>query len=69
MIIICFRITGIYAIVIGFYATLYKFFEWGPKNKVQTAVQNCKDTWYTNLGYVTIYNHRWDMSQCKYGVH
>jgi len=60
-----FRITGIYAIVVGFYASLFKFFEWGPKNRVEDVVDICKESWYTNLAYITIYNNRWDMEQCK----
>jgi len=47
------RITGIYAIVLGFFATLYKFLDFGPNNTVQTlTVNSCKENWWRNLLYV-----------------
>ena len=32
------RLTGVYAFVVGFNATLWKFFNWGPRSRVQLQV-------------------------------
>jgi len=59
------RISGIYAFVIGYTATIFKFLQWGPRNRVEETSQACRDTWYTNLAYINIYNYRWDMELCN----
>ncbi len=46
------RITGVYAMVIGFCATLFKFFTWGPNNSADSVVSACRASWWTNLLYV-----------------
>ena len=42
-----------YAIVIGFYSTLFKFFDFGPNNIVALETNQCAQGWWKNLIYVT----------------
>ena len=47
------RLSGVYAMVIGFHATLLKFFAFAPQSNVTTfAVDGCKKNWWMNLLYV-----------------
>ncbi len=46
------RITGVYAMVIGFFATIFKFFTWGPNNPAEGTVNACRASWWTNLLYI-----------------
>ena len=47
------RLTGVYAIVIGFHATLLKYFTQGTRSHyVQETVDTCQDDWWKNLLYI-----------------
>ncbi len=41
-----------YAIVVAFYATLYKYFDYGIEPYVDTVVYSCKEEWWRNLIYI-----------------
>eukprot|EP00094_Tigriopus_californicus_P007785 TCALIF_07497-PA protein Name:"Similar to nrf-6 Nose resistant to fluoxetine protein 6 (Caenorhabditis elegans)" AED:0.02 eAED:0.02 QI:34/1/0.75/1/0.63/0.66/12/0/701 len=49
------RLTGVYAMMIFFSATVYKYLDIGPLNNVEFEVQMCKDVWYSNLLYYNIF--------------
>ncbi len=51
-IIVHFRITGVYAFVIGFYASLYKFLDYGILSSVDFIVDQCQANWWRNLLYI-----------------
>ena len=47
------RLTGVYAIIIGFHATLLKFFATGPASKwITDAHDGCQAVWWHNLLYI-----------------
>ena len=46
------RMTGIYAVVIGFHATLLRYFTFGPTNTVGRFVEGCQIAWWRNLIYI-----------------
>jgi len=52
-----FRITGIYAMVLGFYSTVFKFFNFGATNATQVNIDSCKKNWWRNLLYLTNLEH------------
>jgi len=39
--------------VLGFYSTVFKFFNFGATNTTQVNVNSCKENWWRNLLYVT----------------
>ncbi|KAF4533050.1 hypothetical protein B566_EDAN002613, partial [Ephemera danica] len=51
------RLTPVYAIVLGVYATLFKYMGSGPiwATKVGVEVERCQENWWTNLLYVNNY--------------
>ncbi len=43
-----------YAVVVTFYATVFKFFApFGVNNYVETIVSQCQNTWWKNLLYIS----------------
>ena len=50
------RLTGVYAMVIGFHATFLKFFATGPQSHILSN-EYCKNYWYYNILYVN--NLKW----------
>ena len=47
------RLTGVYAIVIGFHATILKYFNDGAaSHHVQENMEACQDMWWKNILYV-----------------
>ena len=48
-----YRLTAVYAVAIGFYATLFKFFDVGPTSRVGLQVRTCADAWWRNFAYMT----------------
>jgi hypothetical protein len=47
------RLTPVYAVVVGFMATLYPHFGDGPfSGFILHSAQNCEDNWWKNLLYV-----------------
>ena len=47
------RLTGVYAIVIGFHATLLKYFTHGARSHyVQDTVDTCQQDWWKNILYI-----------------
>ncbi len=44
--------TGVYAVVVGFHATLIRFFTFGPTNLVGVAAEHCQEAWWRNLIYI-----------------
>eukprot|EP00095_Tigriopus_kingsejongensis_P002500 maker-scaffold64_size435223-snap-gene-2.28 protein:Tk02500 transcript:maker-scaffold64_size435223-snap-gene-2.28-mRNA-1 annotation:"hypothetical protein DAPPUDRAFT_60562" len=45
------RLTGVYAMLVFFMATIYRYLELGPTSFVNAEVTMCQDTWYRNLFY------------------
>ncbi len=52
MLFLLFRITGVYVFVIGFFATLYKFFDYNVLNYVESINEACSDYWWKNVLYI-----------------
>lgn len=46
------RLTAVYAIIIGFHATFYRYFAVGPLTFVEYEVQTCRTNWWRNLLYI-----------------
>ncbi len=49
------RITGVYAIVVGFTATLYKYLDFGLLNPYISdyyKANSCADSWWRNLIFI-----------------
>ena len=56
-----FRLTGVYAVVIFFTASLYRFFATGPQSvMVDTEVSACRKNWWSNLLYINNLQFKWD---------
>ena len=51
-----YRLSSVYAIVVAFYSTLFKFFEFGPSSTAVSATANCAEYWWKNLAYLTNQN-------------
>ena len=49
---ICFRLTGIYALVILFHVSIYQFIPWGHSNFQFVQENACKEHWWKNLAYI-----------------
>ena len=47
------RLTGVYAIIVGFHCTLYILLATGPTSAVSEEVNICRDSWWKNLLYIT----------------
>ncbi len=41
-----------YVFVVGFYASLYKFFDYGILTSVDFVVNQCQNNWWRNLLYI-----------------
>ena len=48
-----FRLTAVYAITIGFFSSLYKYFDYGPTNHVKSETEACVKGYWKNFAYVT----------------
>ena len=60
------RLTGVYAVIILFHATLLKHFATGPTSyNITWQVQGCRDTWWTNFLYVN--NLHWLLPKSTWG--
>lgn len=46
------RLTGAYAMVLGFATTLYKFLDVGPGAVAGREQEYCQDVWWMNLLYI-----------------
>ena len=46
------RLTGVYAVIVLFHASLMRYLPRGPANFVDLAAKGCQDAWWTNLLYV-----------------
>jgi len=59
------RISGVYAMVIGFFATLYKYMGFGLNTFYYNTVEACRKYWWRNLLYINIYGEDANQS-CDY---
>ncbi|XP_023337485.1 nose resistant to fluoxetine protein 6 isoform X2 [Eurytemora carolleeae] len=58
------RLTGVYLIVIGLLATVFKYFATGPQSVlVLTSAESCQQSWWVNALYINNIYPQFDMSQ------
>ena len=59
------RLTGVYAIILGFHATLLKLFATGPVSKWMTEAHDlCQEHWWQNLLYINNFYYDESMMSC-----
>jgi len=59
------RIGGVYYICMGFYSTLFKYLEWGPRNEVQKTVEECRETLWTFILFINNWVEKPPRVNCK----
>lgn len=64
------RLTPVYAVILGFIATLMIYTTYGPKweNINFVSKTSCRYNWWNNLLYVNNYIHTYPYDVSKYGL-
>ena len=48
-----FRLTAVYGVVVFFFSTVFKHFDFGPLNSVEADTEICAESYWKNLFYIT----------------